>query len=86
MKIDPKTERDTQILLPLQGKCFGKMTTTIRVTPVETATRQNAEEVAEQLVVWLKEREQYEEYARPNVRSGSTPQGNCGSTKSGGHR
>jgi hypothetical protein len=74
MEIDLKSDRDTQVLLPLHGKRFDKMPVTIGVVQLETPTQLTAEEVAEQMMVWLKEREQADEYARPNVRTGNTPQ------------
>jgi hypothetical protein len=76
MEVDLKSDRDTQILLSLRGKRFDKMPIPIGVVQLETPSQLTAEEVAEQIMVWLKEREQADEYARPNVRTGNTPQRN----------
>ena len=76
MDVDPKTDRDTQILLALRGKRFEKMPVDIGVVQLETPLQLTAEEVAEQLMVWLKEREQADEYARPNIRTEKTTQRN----------
>ena len=76
MEVDPKTDRDTQILLALHEKPFDKMPVDIGVVQLETPLQLTAEEVAEQLMVWLKEREQADEYARPKVHTGNTPQRN----------
>lgn len=76
IEIDPKTDRDTQLLMPLHGKHFEGMTTTIGVYRVETPTQLTAEEVSEQMMEWLKEKEQAAEYSRQSARTGTTPQRN----------
>ena len=62
--------------LALRGKRFDKIPVDIGVVQLETPLQLTAEEVTEQLMVWLKEREQADEYARPNVRTVNTPQRN----------